>query len=93
MYPSLVEPTIKCVIHSELKTCKEKKFYQYSNYLNIGGFLFLVGTIGFILWYQYKGKQDTKTQIENERKKKEYILSKLNYFQRMKQRAYTNMPI
>lgn len=93
MYPSLVEPNIKYVIHSELKTCKQDKFYKYSTYLNLGGFLFITSLIGFILWLKYKGKQDIKTQIENERKKKEYILSKLNYFQRMKQRAYTNMPI
>ncbi len=93
MYPSLVEPSIKYVIHSELKSCKQDKFYKYSTYLNIGGFIFLSSVIGFILWLQYKGKQDIKTQMENEKKKKEYILSKLNTLQRMNQRAYTNMPI
>jgi Bucentaur or craniofacial development len=93
MYPTLVEPNIKYVINSELKTCKQSKFEKYSTFLNIGGFFFITGLIGFILWLKYKGKQDIKAQLENEKKKKEYILSKLNYLQRMKQRAYTNMPI
>ena len=42
MYPTLVEPNIKYVINSELRTCKQDKFYRNSNYLNIGGFLFIV---------------------------------------------------
>ncbi len=93
MYPSLVEPTIKYVINSELKTCKSNKFEINSIYLNIGSFIFITSLIGFILWLKYKGKQDIKTQLENERKKKEYILSKIGHFQRMKQRIYTNMPV
>lgn len=93
MYPSLVEPSIKYVLQSELKTCKEKQFVTNSLYYNIVGFLLLAGFIGFVLWYQYKGKMDIKTQVERERKKKEYILSKIQNFQKMKQRAYTNMPI
>jgi Na+/H+ antiporter NhaD/arsenite permease-like protein len=93
MYPSLVEPNIKNVIISELKEIKRNKFYIHSNYLNIVGFLFISLLIVFILWLKYTGKKDIKTQLENEKKKKEYILSKLSYFQRMKQREYTNMPI
>ncbi len=93
MYPILVEPTIKYVINNELKSCKQDKFYRHSIYLNVGGFIFITSVIGFILWLQYKGKQDIQTQMENDRKKKEYILSKLNTIQRMNQRAYTNMPI
>lgn len=91
MYPMLVEPNIKNVINSELRTCKQEKFYRNSNYLNIGGFLFIASLVSFTLWLKYQGKHDIKAVLENERKKKEYILTKLNQFQRMNQRAYTNM--
>jgi hypothetical protein len=93
MYPSLVEPSIKYILHSELKNCKEKQFITNSFYLNIISLLFIISFVGFILWLQYKGKQDIKTKIENDKKRKNYILSKLQNYQKMKQRAYTNMPI
>ena len=49
--------------------------------------------ITFILYIKYKGKQDVSKLIENENKKKNYILSKLHFYQKMKSKEYTNIPI
>jgi hypothetical protein len=93
MYPTLVEPSIKHVIMSELKASRGNKVQRNTLLLNGLGFLFLGSTIAFILWLQYKGKQDVRAQVEREQKKREYILSKLQMYQRMKAKEYTNIPI
>ena len=93
MYPTLVEPTIKNVIMTELKTSRINKVRQNTILLNSIGFIVLGSIIAFVLWLQYKGKQDISAKLERERKKKEYVLSKLQMYQRMKAREYTNMPI
>lgn len=93
MYPSLVEPTIKYILHSELKTSREIKFDKNSIVYNILCFVALTGSIGFILWLQYKGKQNISEVIERENKKRNYILSKIQMYQKIKTREYTNIPI
>ncbi len=93
MYPSLVEPTIKYILQSELKTSNELKFYRNSLIYNIICFIALFSVIGFILWLRYKDKQD-KTQIMmRENKKRDYILSKIQLYQKIKTREYTNIPM
>ncbi len=92
MFPSLVEPTIHSILQYELKNSHQKKFNRDSFYLNLGGFLFLFSTIGLILWLHYKGKQDIGAQQLRERKRKEYILSKLNDYQRIKNQEYSGIP-
>jgi hypothetical protein len=47
----------------------------------------------FICWLFYKGNQDPNVKKERERKKKEYIMSKLHTYQKMKQEVYTNIPM
>ena len=92
MYPSLVEPTIYSVLQYELKNSRQTKFQRDSYYVNLIGFVFLSTLIGLFLWIHYKGKQDVSARILRERKKKEYILSKLNYYQRIKEQEYTGIP-
>jgi hypothetical protein len=92
MYPSLIEPTIYSILQYELKNSRQQKFDRDSFYLNVGGFLFLFSVIGLILWIHYKGKQDIPAQMLRERKKKEYIMSKLNYYQRIKNQEYSGIP-
>ena len=92
MYPSLVEPTIHSILQYELKNSRQNKFQRDSFYVNVIGFVFLFSFIGLFLWIHYKGKQDVSAQIIRERKKKEYILSKLNYYQRIKDQEYTGIP-
>jgi hypothetical protein len=93
MYPSLVEPTIKYILHSELKTSNELKFHKNSLIYNIICFVALFSIIGFILWLQYKDKQDISQIIARENKKRDYILSKINLYQKIKTREYTNIPM
>ncbi len=90
--PSLVEPTIKKVLNSELRMSNEYKFEQNSLLLNMGLFIIFVVSVSFVLWYCYKGKQDPFLKREKEKKKREYILSKLQHYQKMKQEVFTNIP-
>jgi phosphotransferase system glucose/maltose/N-acetylglucosamine-specific IIC component len=90
--PVLVEPTIKMVLNSELRMSNEYKFEQNSLLLNIGLFIAFIVFFSFVLWYCYKGKQDPFLNQEKEKKKREYILSKLQHYQKMKQEAFTNIP-
>ena len=84
MYPSLVEPTIKVIMKQQLDVCNKDKFQKNSIVLNlvIGGVIIFI--ISVILYVKYKGKQDIKTTKEKEKKKREYILSKINNYQKMK---------
>jgi hypothetical protein len=92
MHPSLVEPTIHSILQYELKNSHENKFKRDSFYLNTIGFIFVLSFIGLILWTHYKGKQDIPARVLKERKKREYVMSKLNYYQRIKEQEYTGIP-
>ena len=74
---TLVEPGVKYFISCSLKQCMDFK-NRYTNIIfNIVMFVLFVLTISGLLIYKYKGKM---TPIENEiknRKKQEYIVSKL----------------
>ena len=84
MYPSLVEPTIKVIMKQQLDVCNKDKFQKNSIVLNIVIGIVIMCIISVILYIKYKGKQDIRTVKERERKKKEYILSKINNYQKMK---------
>ena len=84
MYPSLVEPTIKVIMKQQLNVCNKDKFQKNSLILNLVIGFIIMFVITVILYIKYKGKQDIKTIKERERKKKEYILSKINNYQKMK---------
>ena len=84
MYPSLVEPTIKVIMKQQLDVCNKDKFQKNSIILNIVLGAIIVSIISVILYVNYSGKQDIKVIKERERKKKEYILSKINNYQKMK---------
>ena len=93
MNPLLVEPTIKSIMNLQLNNCKKDKFSKNSMILN--GFLFLIFSVivGAILFIQYKGKQNIEDQINRDNKKRNYILSKLQVLQKMKESQITNIPI
>jgi hypothetical protein len=93
MNPILVEPAIKHIMNQQLNNCKTIKFIKYSNMMNIGLFLLLGGLITFILFIKYKGKQNIIEQTSKDNKKKHYILSKLQTFQKLKAKEYTNIPM
>ena len=93
MYPHLVEKNILYVMKDQLLECNQKKLYRNNIIFNSILFILLTSVITIILYIKYKGKQDTKKLLENENKKKNYILSKLQFYQKMKTKEYTNMPI
>lgn len=84
MYPSLVEPTIKVIMKQQLDVCNNNKFQKNSIILNVIIGALIMFVISIILYVQYKGKQDIQLVKEKERKKKEYILSKISNYQKMK---------
>ena len=91
--PTLVEPNIKIILNSQLNHCKQDKFFKNSIILNIFLFLFISSIISCILFIQYKGKQNIEDKINKDNKKRNYILSKLQVLQKMKEKQFTNIPI
>jgi len=91
--PLLVEPTIKSIMNLQLNNCKKDKFSKNSIILNICLFLTFSVIISVILFVQYKGKQNIQDQINRDNKKRNYILSKLQVLQKMKETQFTNIPI
>ena len=93
MHPHLVEKNIMFVMKDQLSECNKKKFYKNSITFNTILFILLFSVISIILYIKYNGKQNKKKMLEKENKKKNYILSKLQFYQKMKTKEYTNMPI
>ena len=91
--PLLVEPTIKSIMNSQLNDCKKDKFLRNSMFLNIFLFITFLFVLSVILFIQYKGKQNIEQQIMKDNKKRNYILSKLQVLQKMKESQFTNIPI
>lgn len=91
--PSLVEPTIKSIMILQLNNCKKDKFLRNSMILNIFLFFVFCTIISAILFIQYKGKQNIEDRINRDNKKRNYILSKLQVLQKMKESQFTNIPI
>ena len=91
--PILVEPKIKIIMNSQLNNCKKDKFLRNSNILNIFLFFVFCSIISAILFIQYKGHQNLEDRINKDNKKRNYILSKLQVLQKMKESQYTNIPI
>ena len=91
--PILVETTIKSIMNSQLNNCKKDKFTKNSIILNVSLFFIFCGILSFILFIQYKGKQNIEERINKDNKKRNFILSKLQVLQKMKESQFTNIPI
>lgn len=75
--PSLVEPGVKYFIGSTLKQCRDFKNKYITLIFNISVLVVFVFAIGILLVVRYKGKPTpAELEIKN-RKKQEYIVSKL----------------
>lgn len=84
---TLVEPGVKYFMSSSLKQCREFKDKYINILFNIGMFVLFIMIISGILIYKYKGKI---TPIEREimnRKKQEYIVSKLQQISNIKKQT------
>jgi hypothetical protein len=93
--PKLIEPGVRYFLSSTLKECRKFKDY-YSNIafnLIMASVLFIV--IGGFLLYMYKGKLTPYELDIKQRKKQEYIISKLHQIAYIKknqsQNRITNM--
>jgi hypothetical protein len=76
--PKLIEPGVRYFLSGTLKECRKFKDRHSSVLFNIYMASLLILVIGGFLYYRYKGKL-TPVEIEvKNRKKKEYIISKLH---------------
>jgi hypothetical protein len=75
--PRLIEPGVKSFISSTLKDCRRLKDNYETIIFNISMFCIFIVVVGGFLLYHYRGKL-TPAEIEiKNRKKQEYIVSKL----------------
>jgi hypothetical protein len=75
--PRLIEPGVKSFISSTLKDCRRLKDNYETIIFNISMFSMFIVVVGGFLLYHYRGKL-TPAEIEiKNRKKQEYIVSKL----------------
>ena len=75
--PTLIEPGVRYFLSGTLKECKRFKDNYISVIFNISLIALLIVSIGGFLMYRYKGKPTPKEIELKERKKQEYIISKL----------------
>lgn len=90
--PSLIEPSIKNILNSSLKQCRNFRENYYNIVLNVSlgvGFLFI---IALVLLYKYKGKLTPKEIERKNREKQQYILSKIQLYQNDRQSEITGLP-
>jgi hypothetical protein len=76
--PRLIEPGVRYFLNGTLKECRKFKDNHETIFFNIYMAGLLVLIIGGFLFYRYKGKLTPEELEIKTRKKKEYIISKLN---------------
>jgi hypothetical protein len=91
MWPQLVEPNIMNVMKHQLNECNKQKLIKNTITFNLIGGAIIIAIISIILYIKYKGKQDIQSMNEKERIKRDYILSKLQFYQKIKTKEFTNM--
>jgi hypothetical protein len=81
--PKLIEPGVKYFFKGILKECNN--FKQQNNNLVYNIFLFILffGILGIILYVRYKGNKSKEEVYVKNVKDKQYIMSKLVYYNRM----------
>jgi hypothetical protein len=91
MWPQLVEPNIINIMKQQLNECNKQKLIKNTITFNLIGGSVIICIICIILYIKYKGKQDIRTMNEKENKRRNYILSKLQFYQKIKTKEFTNM--
>lgn len=92
--PILIEPGVKSFLSSTLKDCRILKESYHTIIFNVSMFGLFILVVGGFLFYHYKGKL-TPSEIEiKNRKKQEYIISKLQKmaYLRKNQGLITQLP-
>ena len=80
--PKLVDNGVKYFFKEILKGCHNYKQNNYNSFYNLSMFLLFILVLGVILYTRYKGNKNSKSYYEKSMKDKEYIMSKLVYYNR-----------
>ena len=91
--PRLVEPSVKNVLNNYLYKLKIDTESKRNLLFNLCCLFVLLFIILFTLYIKYKGRQNKEEILERERKKKEYILTRLRKYQNMIEQPLTNIPL
>ncbi len=93
--PKLIEPGVKYYFKEILKECNNYKQRNYNLVYNISLFILFFSILGIILFYKYKGNKTPQERYQKNIEDKQYIMSKLVYYNRAdlenKQRIQNNM--
>lgn len=98
--PKLIEPGVKYFFKGILKECHNYKQKNYSLVYNISLFILFFSILGIILSYRYKGNKTSQEKYQKNLQDKQYIMSKLVYYnranlenqQRVQNNMITNLP-
>ena len=98
--PKLITPNVKFFFKNVLKNCNTVKNNNFNFFYNIGLFLLFVIILTTLLLFKYNGGKNSVKKYEKNLKDKQYIMSKLVYYnkanlennQRIKNNMITNLP-
>lgn len=98
--PKLIEPGVKYFFKGILKECHNYKQKNYNLVYNLFLFILFFLILGIILFYRYKGNKTPEEEYQKNLKDKQYIMSKLVYYnranlenqQRIQNNMITNLP-
>lgn len=98
--PKLIEPGVKYFFKGILKECHNYKQKNYNLVYNISLFILFFLILGIILFYRYKGNKTSQERYQKNLQDKQYIMSKLVYYnranlenqQRIQNNMITNLP-
>lgn len=98
--PKLVDNGVKYFLRGVLKNCHNYKQNNINIFYNITMFICFILILGIILAMRYKGNSMSKKYYEKSMKDKEYIMSKLVYYnrqnldnqQKIRNNMITNLP-
>jgi hypothetical protein len=92
--PKLIEPGVKYFLSSTLKECRKFKDYYSTILFNVSMIGLFILVIGGFLMYKYKGKLTPAEVAIKNRKKQEYIFTKLQQmaYIRKNQNDITDLP-
>ena len=98
--PKLVDNGVKYFFKEVLKGCHNYKQHNYNTFYNISMFLLFVIVLASILYMRHKGNKSSIEYYEKSMKDKDYIMSKLIYYnrqnidnqQKIKNNMITNLP-
>jgi len=98
--PKLVDVSVKLFFKEVLKGCNKYKQNNYNTFYNLIMFLMFCFILTILLYTRYKGTRNYKSYYEKTMKDKEYIMSKLVYYnrqnidnqQKIRNNMITNLP-